>query len=558
MRRSETVMDHSVAVPGRRGAARSAVGALLCLALCTAGCQKKARAPETLVPADADVVISMPRIDAALAAYKAVAGKFTDVPAVSAALAEGKASLLKELALDLDNPQSLRARGIDPGQGLYAFLRAADEAVCVTAAVTDDAAADALVREVLRRTSDKPLKFQEAKAGGGSVTEAREEGGAAKAVWLQHRKSLLLCAGDKPGNLAEYTVSLTQQRPEQALTQRADYKAVRAGIGSVFVWGFVTSATMQKWARTEPKFAQALQGMRELQGIQALSLGLDASAQEVALRSFLLTTPAGIERYRSMTAASGKPADFGRLMSVTRSLLFMKASVNMPMMMDEVAREMAKEPASERQKIDQVTEGIRSKTGLDVRKDVLDLLSGRFLAVVERPSFGLDEVMKAAEPRSVVPRLPIFALLQIKDRARTAALLGTIEREMRAAGAKITVDSAAQPVYTVWDENVALLSYRLLDDVLVVSMAGHMDELHRRAKSPEKAAPGAGSGALGSDNVIYVDLQQVGALLHAIDLWKPDLHLDRAMPVMDKLRDLTMGTELRADGARFETTLRFR
>lgn len=526
------------------------------------GCQRP-RLPESFISADAAVVVAVPRLDQAMAGYKTLAERFADLPAVNQALGKGRAKVFKEVGLDLDRPESLVDRGIDPKHGIFVFMAATADRGCLAVAETNRAAADSFVRELLRKISDKSVSFRNTRALGLALTEAIEEGETkAEVAWVHHRKSLLVCAGDKPENVAEYLASVAQAKPEQSIVARADYQAARTSVAPNLMWIYVEAAIARKWLLESKPSAKVSELLETFEGRKSFALALDAAGQAVTLRFFLHSAAERAAQDAKFARGQGPAPNFPQFLPPSGALLLFKLGFNLPALVDELTRYVGNLLGSGR--VDEALVQIKAKSGLDIKEDVLSLLSGRFLLGFDRLGFGLDELRKAEDPMQVAPKLPLYLLMQVNDRGKAAALLATVERLLRQAGVPISVDGTTEPTFTVSPNEHPLFSFGLRGDALLISTAEHFPKLLERSSTALKeraeiGSPQVAEALRSADTMaIYLELAQTAALLHALTLLKPDKELDQVLPVLDKLRDLAILSQWRDDGALCEFQVRLR
>lgn len=526
------------------------------------GCQRP-RPPESFISADAVAVVAVPRIDQAMGAYKTMAERFADLPAVNQAVAKGRAKVLKAVGLDLDRPESLVARGIDTKQGLYGFLAATADRGCLVAAETDRAAADGFLRELVQKVSDKPVSFRNTRALGLALTEAIEEGETkSELAWIHHRKSLLVCAGDKPDNIGEYLARMAQAKPEQGMVARADYQAVRASVAPNLMWVYVEAAMARKWLLDSKPSAKISELLQTFEGRKSIALALDVAGQAVTLRFFLHSSAERAAQDSKFAKGQGQAPNFQRFLPPSAALLLFKVGINMPAVVDEFAQNLG--GLLGKDKVDEALAQLKEKSGLDIKEDVLSLLSGRFLLGFDRLGIGLDELRNADNPTKVIPKLPLYLLVQITDRGKAAALLATVERLLRQAAVPITVAGTTEPTFTVSPNDQPLFSFGLREDVLLISTAEYFPQLIERSRAALKERAEVGSPQVAEalrsadTTAIYVELAQTAALLHALTLLKPDKDIDQVLPVLDKLRDLAILSQWRDDGALAEFQVRLR
>jgi hypothetical protein len=529
------------------------------------GCQRT-RAPESFIPADAVAVLSIPRMDQGMAAFKALGERFSDLPTVRKALAKLTGETLKETGIDLDRPDSIRISGLDAQKGLHAFLPATADRGCLIAGVRDAEAVDTFVRTLLRRLDDKAKDFRAVRARGLSLTEVIEEGQTkAEVAFVQNGKSLLLCIAEKTVDVADYLAGVAQAAPEQGLSRRTDFQAARASLGSTQLWAYVEAGAARKWiidSKGGEFSASFKKEVLALDGRDSLSAGLDVSGQAVALRLFVHSTVERAAADRKLGSGQGPAPNFIQFLPKSGAIFLVKVSMNLPIVVEELMEQGS--GVVGKTQVEQGLAAVNRKIGLDLQKDVVALLAGRFLVGADKPGFGLDEARKASDPMTVVPKLPVYLLAQVNDRGKAAGLLSTIERRLRQFGIPVEVAGTTEPVYTVSPEGRPLLSFGLRGDVLVISTAEHFVKLlaSSHVEASERGEIGSDQVAAllhtGDGEVMFLDLVQTAALLHAVTLLNPDKDIDEVLPLLDKLRDLALLSQWHDDGSLVELQVRLR
>lgn len=527
------------------------------------GCQR-ARAPESFIPPDSAMVLSVPRLDQALG-MKAFLNRFADVTPAALVLGSENKSL-KELGIDLDRPESLRARGIDPQQGVYAFMPVTVDRGCLVAAVSNGAAADAFVREVLRKIVDKPLTFRPARAQGLPLTEILEEGQTQPELALvQHRKSLLLCAADKTVNIADYAAGIAQAKAEQGMVGRPEFQAARAGLGNTQIWAYMSMEATRKWlaeSKDRKIRESAAQLLEYLQGRSSIAMGIEASAQAASLRLFVHSPPALAAADRKLMSGVGPAPNFVQFLPQSGVLFLSKINLNMPKLIANIRKGGSELLKGE--EFDRNLAVVNGRLGMDLEKDVLGLLSGRFLFGFDQLGFGLEEASKMADPVQLVPKLPTYLLAQVTDRGKAAGLLSSVERLLRQAGLPVGVAGTTEPVYTVSYKEVPILSFGLRGDMLLISTAEHFPKLIENAGAASKSRAEIGSKDVtaslrsADDLLLYMDQVQMSGLMHAVQLLKPDREMARALPFMDKVRDWALFWRWQDNGFSSDMQVRLR
>lgn len=529
------------------------------------GCQP-ARRPESFIPADAAAVLAVPRIDQLVVAYHTLGERLSEVRAVQALLGHAEDVLRRETGVELDRPESFRLTGLNPQQGLYAFVPAAADRGCVVAAVQNQQVADRALRLVLSKLSPQPLSFRRVYHRGLAVTEVVREGQTvASAGFVLHRKVALLCAAEAIGNLAEYIATIALSPPSAGLWQRPELAAARRSLGSPQAWLYLEVEAAARWlssAKNERVRALWAKRGEELAGRSAFATGLEVSPRAATLRFTLHSSAARAAEDRRLASGQGPPPNFLQFLPSRGPIVLAKASLNLPATLDRARQEDAR--LADPGQLDRALAQVNDKLGLDLPKDALSLLSGRFLLGFDKLGFGLQEVRHTDDLTVLLPKLPAYLLLQVKQPGQVAGLLSSIERRLRQLGVPLEVSGRSEPVFTLSYRGRPTLSYGLRGDVLLVSTAEHFAKLLGQAADPWAphadlaGHPRAASLSTADDQLLYLDLIQTAAFLHALALLRPNPQLDEALLILDRLRDLSVFADWQDEFSLVEVKLRMR
>jgi hypothetical protein len=582
--------------------------ALLIFASALAGCRPPPE-PESYVPADAALVVGIPQIEQALAAYQELEKRFAAVPTLKTDR-EKLMQELRELGFPFDQA-SLQNQGINTKQGLYFFMPTSGDRGCVLAGVKNNVGVDGLVMNVVKKISGASITFHPVTARGVRVTEARKADGQPAGVsWVHQKKTLVLCALSEElrGSVSDYTASIALRDPAQGMTKSADMKAVATALGPTQAWIFLNAEGVGKWILDKEKkkanrFAprkkakhEAADGeddgdsdsdepsddepagrspgpfelasyMDELKGYKSLSFGLALSGQEVTLRAFIHSTPERAAQDKRYATGQGPAPRFTSFLAPGGAAFVLRVSANMPAVVQNLKKRAA-QIIGDKQLEDGAAQA-RSKLGLDIEKDVLGLFSGRFLLAMDPPSPELLRHGMERGPRGVAPELPIYLLAQVTDPKRAGGLLDSVRKTLTDLQVPVSASAGPEPIFSLLDDKPptgepapALLRFGLVGDILLVSGGTYFTQVHERSRTAGKIGLGSPqvTAAMQStdESLLFVDLTHVTSLIRAAMLLKPDPGISDMMPVLDQLRDLALVSKWRNDGTQAELQLRLR
>lgn len=597
-------------------ARRAVVLALVLVSSALAGCRPPPE-PESYVPQDVALVVAIPQLEQAFAAYQELEKRFTSIPE----LKTEREKLVEEArkhGLPFDK-ESLAAQGVNTKQGLYFFVPPSGDRGCLLAGVKNRFGVDGLLMNLFKKGGDEPVTFHPVAAGGLTVTEVRERNEDRGSVsWVHHKKTLVLCVTDKKGESAsEYTAKIAQRDPAQGLMKAEDMKGVRTTLGTTQAWAYLGAEGVKKWILDEEKKKKGPQKLDkpikpikkpkapsddpsgdgegasdddldetdepeekspfdltsmldEFKGYRSMSFGLALSGQEVTVRTYLHSTPERAAEDRRIGTGTGPAPRFAAFLPSGGPALVLRVSGNIPAIVQSVKKRLGQVLGAD--KIDGVATEARNKLGLDVEKDVLGVFSGRFLLGVDPPSPELLTLGMQRGAMGVVPELPVYLLAQVTDRQQAAKLLGSVEKIL--TDLNVPVTGSEGPVYAVLDKKPsklpdaeppqAMVRFGLAGDVLMVSGGGYFLKVQERSRAAGPAKFSLGSPQVttavqsADDSVIFLDLVQLTSLVRAVSLIKPDPEVTKALPVMDQLRDIALISQWRNDGALVDLQLRLR
>ena len=154
------------------------------------GCRGKA--PLAFVEHDAMVVVLIPSIADTVRHSKGLMAKLQQGMLSAAMLAKPKADIKRELGFDPEKPETMKAKGIDPGRGISVAVSSADE-MSIVLGVADQGALDKYLREQLGKVTRGAAKYKERTVSGVKMTLVMVGGGErAMGAWTFAKKHLVI------------------------------------------------------------------------------------------------------------------------------------------------------------------------------------------------------------------------------------------------------------------------------------------------------------------------------------------------------------------------------
>jgi hypothetical protein len=534
---------------------RVLLGCLLLLSL--SACKRlQGGAAETYLPEDAVAVVAVPHIGQALRAWKTVEGKFSDLEPVRRALARGKADIVKEAEFDPDQPDSLRQLGVDLDGGIYYALSASGKDHAIVIGASDTAKLDAYLRRLLQR-GDKTLQFDERTVNGVKVTVAGT-GTRPRLAWTALRRHLLLCPEAQGEKLAEHVAHLA--RLDRSLAGSRAFKQAREKIGRhhLLVYGDMARA-QQLIAGAWPLVGTAMAGqLGGWQDYRTLAFGLALSAEEILVRMYTELAEGRGKTFAELARGTGKAAPFGQhLPAETMGLL--RFSFNAARILDHLGTVL---PPKQKRSLYEGIEAFEQAAKIDVKKDLLPVLAGRFVLAGLTPALGT--IHKGMKEVDVVRALPGMVMVQVADEKRAAELLASLERAMVVRGLPVRSRvEGERKIYWVEQDGQAAVRWIVARELLILATG---DELLRTLARLGKGDLGErldhprARAALRADDgmVLYLNLSRLTDMLRDMNTRTPEAGLDGTIMVLAKFRDIALTSEIAGDSATGEFSVRLR
>lgn len=535
---------------------RAASGLLLALALVVltlqVGCAHVA--PEAYVPQDALLAVGVPHIGQTLGGVKAVADRFGDTPQVQKARAAVHEPLLRETGLDLDHPETLRSRGFDPTRGLYLSV-AADKSVSLVLPVADKGAVETFLRDhLVRKMATKPT-FEQRKIDGAQVTVVVRE--RPRLAWTfvgDHVIFVVNVPGDK---LAEYAAGLTHL--EKNLAQNPAFVEVQKRIGPHDVLAFSNGETgkqalLAEVSKDEEKLQRAQTLLAYYRG-GAISLRL--AGPEIVLRGYLALNPDKGAVLHQALRGIGKAPDFAHTLG-TEVMALTRGSVDV-LKTWALIRELSGKAGSE-----DLLGGTPAALAGPARQ-LLALLAGRYAVVSFAPDLKRLQAGDVADPGKMLLGMPAALLLQLTKPEQAAGLMMLAGSLLAAeSGGPALTQRAGQQIYTAKIGQKGAVSWSLVRDLLVVGTEEGVQKAVDAMTGPGAESPNMdGARArelLASEDgfLIYADLTRIAASAGAANQARASADVEKALPLLARLRDALLGAEVSDDAILSDIILRLK
>jgi hypothetical protein len=220
-----------------------------------------------------------------------------------------------------------------------------------------------------------------------------------------------------------------------------------------------------------------------------------------------------------------------------------------------------REVMSPRQKevLYQQLDALEKQTKINVEKDVLGLMAGRFAVAVYAPdAAALKGGLSIRRPDRLAELVPITAMIQVKDRKKSADLLSAIERALTTEGHPVRVRSEGdRRIYYVGEAEAPTMSWTVAKDVVVLATGTRLAKVlalmdkggenvlgqvrSSRAKNAIRTPEGA---------VFYYDLAKTADLIRGLDLpGEIKLMLSTVTTTLGRFEDVVWTIEPESNGA---------
>lgn len=560
-------------------------GALLAMVLVLAlgsfpGCSgcSGGKAPLGHVPQDALLSVEVQSLKKVLTKVKALTDKFSDNPVLKQALSEGRGELQKELKIDLEKPETLAKRGIDPDKGLVISVDADGESASIVLGVSDQKALDAFIREVAKKETGGAASFSEKKVGETTVTLLKMQGSdEPKAAYAYVKKNIIICPEAKDGKVAEYVAKVATLK--DSIEGNSVYSEVKEKLGKQQAMVFINGETAKKvhaakyeariksassdWLKSHLKQQEATEDgfMAYLRGA---GFSLFLSEKGVVTRAYMATPP---EKGKALAALfegvnDGKP--MGKYLAPD-ALWVTRATLNAKKLMDLLMETVP--PRVKRGYYRQIQK-VETQAKISLEKDVLALLDGHLAMALYPPNLkglNLNQVMR--NPDAAAGALSAVGLVQVTDTKKAAELLAKLERMMVMSRVEVRVKNAGErKVYSVEEGGERVVAWTALEDMVVVATGDRLEKTvelidkggdnvldqidSKRAKSAFKADEGA---------VLYYNLARSAELLQKMELpAELKLMLSPVVGTLSKFQDTALVMEAEEDGVLTELSVRIK
>lgn len=539
------------------------------------GCSGKA--PLAYVPQDALYVGVVPSIAEAIKGAGALLDKFKDETPVKMGLKQNRARLVKELGFDPEKPETMEAKGIDPSRGIVASVAADGVSSALVVGVTEQAAMEKYLRETVTKMMGGGATFKEKTVSGVKATLVSMQGSEVpRMAWVHVKEHVVICPRAKDDKVAQHAARLATQ--EQSIKENRTFELLRGKLGKHHAMLFASGATHKKVeaARIQRRLKTASEWMQKslkerqetmnavLEYYDGAALGLRLSGEGATLRGYLAVPEGKSEVLQAIAAGEGDAPDFAEFMGPD-ALLVGRLSLNTKKLWDK-AREIV--PPREKRRMYRRLDRIERETKINVEKDVMGQLAGRFAFALFAPDAKVlkkGDLFNIRRPDEIITALPMVAMAQVKSPKKAKELLSTVERVMTREGTDVRARSEGErKTYYIGSSSKPLVSWTLVEDVVVVGTG------KRVAKTVTLMRKGGDNalGQIGSSRakklmtseegaVAYYNLAKTADLVRGLDLpGEIKLMLSSVTSALGKFEDVTWSLEVESEGVLGEFQVR--
>jgi hypothetical protein len=564
--------------PATRLIAATIAVAFLAVAASIPGCSGcSGKAPLAYVPKDAVAVVLVPSIKGAIRGLGKLMEKFKDEAPVKAQLDKQRQQVVKELGFDPEKPDTMKAKGFDPGSGIAFSVAADGESTALVLGVSDQKALEKYLRETFNKLRGGRATFQEKKVGGLNATLLVLQGEQEpRGAWVYHKDHIIICPKSKDGKVAEYAAKLASQ--ESSIKDNDVFGSLRKKIGKHQVMLYFDGPAVKKMtaAKAAARLKTASEWMKKsiqeqketteavLAYFNGAAFGLELSDKGVSVRVFTAVPSAKAKVINGVLSGKGDAPEFGEFIGPD-ALAVGRVSLNLKKLMDHV---LDATPPAMKRRLYRDLDGLERQTKINVEKDVLGLLSGRYAVALFGPNAeALKQGFSLRRPQQALGMISGVAMAQVADTKKAAELLATVERMMTGGGMDVRSTREGETrIYYIGPTESPMVSWTVLKEVAVVgtgdrlkktlgliakggdNVLGEIDS--SRAKKAFKSEDG---------NVLYYNLSKTADTIRGMSLPAEfKLMLSSVLTTLGKFSDVTWTVEPDDDGVFSELSVRLK
>lgn len=564
----------------RSRAARKLLFLVLLSAMSVPGCSGcRDKAPLEFVPKDALAVAVFPSIAEAIAGMRELLDRFRGQAPVKMALSANKGALVKELGFDPEKPQTMKSKGIDADRGLVISLDRDGRSLTIVAGESDSAALEKYLREMATKLTSGKARFEKKMIDGVHVSLVleKEMEGYPRMAWAHTGKQVIICPRSVDGKVGQRVARVAKL--QSGIAENRVFARLREQIGEhqalLYVDGTsarkLVSARLSQRAETASEWMQKhiKEQQETLDGffayLEGAAAALHLSDKGVVARLHVAIPKKRARQIAKILQGRGDAPDFGEFIGPD-ALLIARLSIDVKGLLDRTLEAI---PPRAKRELYRDMDSLEQQTKINLEKDVLRILAGRFAAVHYAPAggAGLPQGFSLHRPESLMPAIPLVAMAQVTDAKKAAELLSTLERVMTRDGLDIRTRSDGERItYMLGPSKAPYLSWTVAEDLVLLATG---DRLARTLELMNKG----GENVLGhidlprarklfkseDGNVIYYRFSRTVDAIRGMNLpMELKLMLSPVTSALATFSDITLDLEAEDDGLRMTFNVRLR
>ncbi len=541
------------------------------------GCRGKE--PLAYVPEDSAVVVVMPSLEKSVDGIKKFIDHFREIGPVSIGISRAKAMLNHEIGFDPEDVESIKKKGFDPSQGIAFSLANDGESMSVVLGVSDKDALDKYLREMANKAMRGNADFSEKNVNGQSVTLLALKGAQAPKVgWVFVKKQLIIGLHAKDNKVGEYVTKLTSL--DKTIKDNKQFSDHKEKMGEHLVMVYFNGATIKKLA--PEKSAQRIKEassdwLKEvykkrrqkeekfLSYFDGATFGLAVSEKGIAVRGYYLFPSEKGKEILELIKGEGEGPDFSEYIGPD-ALAVGRFSLN-PKRLFQKLKKIASPKDKEDMKRD--IEKFESETHLNVEKDILNLLSGRFAIAVYPPN--TKELggggFSIRNPMSLLKIIRAVAMAQLGNTQKAVDIFSALEGLLQKAGIPVKAKTQGeQKIYSYGPEGGETMVSWAVSKKKGVLLLGTSQNIEATLKLIDKGGDNvldqiedstAKKLLKAEDSIVFhYNLAKTVDMVRGLDLpGELKLMLSSVTSLLGKLTDFMLAIEPDSEGLFFEMAL---
>jgi hypothetical protein len=410
--------------------------------------------------------------------------------------------------------------------------------------------------------------FKEQKIGGVKTTLLTRQGAEERAfaAWVHVKDHVIICIKAKDNKVGEHAVKISKL--ESGLNKNKSFKELQGKIGKHHAMIYVDGASTKKAAKAkfEERLKTASEWMQKslkeeretIEGFMAYfdgyAAGVHLSGKGATVRAYLAIPEEKGKVVAAILKGTGESPDFGEQISPD-ALLVGRFSLHAKKLMDKMVELM---PPREKRRLYRRLDRLEQETKVNVEKDVLSLLSGRYAFGLFAPSGDLlKSGFNIRRPEQAVSAVPMVAMAQVTSDKKATEILATLERVMTREGTDVRVKSEKdRKIYYVGSPSEPVISWTVAKGTAIVATG---DRLAKTLALIDKGGDNVLSQIDSSrakknlkreDGIVaYFNISKTADLVRGLNLpAEAKLMLSSVTSTLAKFSDLTLSFEVEDEG----------